>query len=89
MTILYVIIAAIALVLIVAALLPKTFELKAETIIHKPKQQVRDYTKLFANQVNYSVRVMADPQVKLTHSGVDGTVGTTQARDSVDNNVGK
>jgi hypothetical protein len=89
MTIFYIILSIIALILIVAALLPKTFELKAEAIIHKPKQQVRDYAKLFKHQVNYSVRVMADPQVKLSYHGTDGTVGTRQTRDSTDKNVGK
>ncbi len=31
---------------------------------------------------------MADPKVKLTYTGVDGTVWATQARESEDKNVG-
>jgi hypothetical protein len=86
---LYIFLGIIALLLIIAAFLPKTFELQAETVINKPKQLVRDYGKLFANQKNYSVRVMADPNVKLTYAGTDGTVGARQSRDSTDKNVGK
>ena len=57
----------IAIPLIIAAFLPKTFELNAEVIINKPKSEVRDYVKLFENQKNYSVRVMADPDVLLKY----------------------
>lgn len=89
MKLLYIILGIIVLLLLIAAFLPKTFELKAETVINKPKQVVRDYGKLFANQKNFSVRVMADPNVKIEYNGIDGTVGARQSRDSSDKNVGK
>lgn len=79
----------IALVLIIASFLPKTFELSAQVVIDKPSDEVRNYAKILANQKNYSVRVMADANVKLSYSGVDGTVGAKQARDSSMKNVGK
>ena len=80
--------ALVAILLIVAAFLPKEFELKAETTINAPQIHVWNYVKFLANQENYSVRVMADPQVKLTYSGTDGTIGFRQARDSQMSNVG-
>jgi uncharacterized protein YxeA len=67
MKIVLIILIIIAIPLIIAAFLPKTFELRAETTINKPKQEVRDYVKLFENQKNYSVRVMADPDVLLKY----------------------
>jgi len=67
MKIIYFIITLIVFILIIAALLPKTFTLKAETTINKPKQDVRDYVKLFTNQKFYSVRVMADPDAILKY----------------------
>ncbi len=83
-----ILLALVAILLIVAAFLPKEFALKAETTINAPQLQVWNYVKFLANQENYSVRVMADPQVKLTYSGTDGTIGFRQARDSQMSNVG-
>jgi hypothetical protein len=89
MKILYIILAIIVLILIVAAIMPKRMEIEASTTIKASKAAVWDYVKIMANQKNYSVRVMKDPNVTLTYGGVDGTVGATQARDSADKNVGK
>ena len=81
-------VAIIALVLIIAAFLPKDFSLTAETTINAPQIHVWNYVKSLTNQTHYSVRVMADPDVKLSYSGTDGTVGFRQARDSQVTNVG-
>lgn len=78
----------IVLLLIIAAVLPKSVNLKAGTTIQAPKQVVFDYVKLLKNQENYSVRVMQDPEVELSYSGTDGTVGFIAARKSDDKNVG-
>ncbi len=88
MKILYIILWLIALILLIAAFLPKRFELKAETTINKPKQDVRDYVKLFQNQKNYSVRVMADPDVLLKYEWTDGTMWAKQSRSSIMKDVG-
>lgn len=87
MIILYVIVALIVVVLLIAALMPKSFELRADTIINVRLPIAWEYVKSFANQKEYSVRVMADPNVKLTYTGTDGTIGATQSRDSQDKNV--
>lgn len=79
----------IAVILIVAAFLPKTMNIEVSTTIEAPRATVRNYVVRLANQTNYSVRVMADPDIKLSYSGIDGTVGFTQAWDSAMKNVGK
>lgn len=89
MTILYTLLSIIALILIIAAFLPKTFELKAQATIKAPLDKVRDYVKLFENQKQYSVRVMKDPNSKITYKGTQWEVGAMQARDSEDKDVGK
>lgn len=89
MIIIYSVLGLVALLLLVAALLPKKFSLSASTTIKASPQEVRDYVILFKHQKNYSVRVMADPEVVLTYGGTDGTVGATQARESNDKHVGK
>lgn len=88
MIVLYIVIGVIVVVLLIAAVMPKKFELRADTIIHAPQAKVWEYVKLFASQKEYSVRVMADPNIKLTYTGTDGTVWAIQARDSEDKNVG-
>lgn len=89
MKILYIILGVIALILLIAAILPKKMKLSATTTINTSPEKVWEYVKLLANQKNFSVRVLADPNIKLTYWGIDGTVGATQARDSNDKNVGK
>jgi hypothetical protein len=67
MIILYIISGLIVLLLLIAAIMPKSFELKADTIISAKQDKVRNYVKSFANQKEYSVRVMADPAIQLTY----------------------
>ncbi len=88
MKIVLIILIIIAIPLIIAAFLPKTFELRAETTINKPKQEVRDYVKLFENQKNYSVRVMADPDVLLKYEWISWTIWAKQSRSSIMKDVG-
>ena len=89
MTFLYVVLALIALILFIAALLPKTVTISASTLINRPVKEVFEYVKHLKNQEYYSVWVMADPNVKLTYTGTDGTVGFISAWDSENKNVGK
>ena len=78
----------IVLILLIAALLPKSFELTADTIINAKQDKVWAYVKSFVNQEHYSVRLKADPEVALEYTGVDGTVGAKQRRESKDPKVG-
>jgi len=79
----------IILLLVIALFIPKTYTVSVSETINKPKQEVFDYIKLIKNQEKYSVWVMQDPNVALTYTGTDGTVGFIAAWNSTDNNVGE
>jgi uncharacterized protein YndB with AHSA1/START domain len=56
--------------------------------INKSSRLVFDYLKITGNQDNFSVWNMADPNMKKTHTGTDGTVGFKYSWDSTVKNVG-
>jgi hypothetical protein len=56
--------------------------------IKKSSGLVFDYLKLTRNQDNFSVWNMADPNMKKSHKGTDGTVGFLYSWDSSMKNVG-
>lgn len=89
MTILYVIIAIIVAVLILAAFVPKRMTITTSETINHPADQTWDYVRDFTHQTQYSVRVMADPNAIMTYSGTQWQVGAVQTRDSQIKNVGK
>jgi hypothetical protein len=72
----------IALLLIIAAFLPKKDTISSKIVINKPIAQVRSYLSLLKNQEQYSEWVKADTAKLPTITGVDGTVGATQNWDS-------
>jgi len=87
-TILLIIAAIAAIVLILALLTKKEFTITSEIVINKPKGPVFDYVKHLRNQEKYSKWVMADPNIQLTYTGTDGTVGFKSAWVSAVKNVG-
>jgi hypothetical protein len=56
--------------------------------INKSSGLVFDYLKITGNQDNFSVWNMADPDMKKSHKGIDGTIGFTYSWDSTMKNVG-
>jgi len=56
--------------------------------IRRSSGQVFDYLKMTRNQDNFSVWNMADPGMKKTHKGTDGTIGFLYSWDSAMKNVG-
>lgn len=88
MIFLYILLSLIAVILMVAAILPKSFTVSAETIIEKPKEEVFNFVKHIRNQEKYSVWVMADPNIKIEYKGTDGTVGFISSWTSENKNVG-
>ena len=80
--------ALIAIVLLAGLFMKKDYSLSSEVIIHTPQKEVFEYVKQLRNQEKYSKWVMADPNVKLTYTGTDGTLGFRAAWDSADKNVG-
>ncbi len=77
--ILFVILALVALLLIVALFVKKEFSVTREIEINKPVATVFDYVKYVKNQDNYSVWNQLDPNMKKSFSGTDGTVGFVYA----------
>ena len=87
-TIAIIIIVIFGLLLLLASIMEKEYSLSSSIIINRPQNVVFDYVKHLKNQERYSKWVMADPNVKLTYTGTDGTVGFRAAWESVDKNVG-
>ena len=88
MIILYIILGVIAVIFLVAAIVPKNFTISSEIIIEKPHHEVFNYVKHLRNQEKYSVWVMADPNINIEYLGTDGTVGFISSWRSENKNVG-
>jgi len=79
----------IAIPFIVALFIPKKYTISVSETINQPKQIVYDYVRILNNQKNYSVWVMADPDLNPEIIGTDGTVGAIQRWNSAINDVGE
>jgi uncharacterized membrane protein len=79
---LLVILGLVAVALIAALFVKKEYSLAKEITINRPKQQVYDYISLLKNQNNYGTWFKADPKMKQTYTGTDGTVGYVSAWES-------
>ena len=53
----------------------KDMIITSEVVIDRPKYEVFQYVKLLRNQEQYSKWIMSDPNIKMTYTGTDGTVG--------------
>jgi len=80
---------SIAIPFIVALFIPKKYTISVSETINQPKQTVYDYVRILNNQKNYSVWVMADPDLNPEIIGTDGTVGAIQRWNSAINDVGE
>ena len=89
MTILIVLLIIIAIPLVVALFVKKSYSVERETIIDKPRAEVFNYIKFLKNQDNYSVWAMMDPAMKKEFIGVDGTPGFVSSWESNNKKVGK
>ena len=65
----------IVLMLILALFTRKTYNIQREMVINAPLQEVFNYVKQLKNQDHFNKWVMADPDMKRTFKGTDGTVG--------------
>ena len=74
-TILLVLAGVIALLLIVALLAKKEFNIHREIIINAPLQKVFDYSRQLKNWDHFSTGAMVDSDRKREFKGTDGTVG--------------
>lgn len=74
---LFTLLGLVALVLIVALFVPKTFHAGSEITIDRPAPDVFAYVSLLKNQDNYDAWTKQDPNMEKQYSGTDGTVGFT------------
>jgi hypothetical protein len=81
-TVLLILAAIVAILLIVALFMSKAMTIEQSIVIDKPKQYVFDYIKFVKNQDNFSVWNMTDPDMTKTYKGTDGEVGFVYAWDS-------
>ena len=65
----------VALILIIAAFVPKDFHAGSEISINKPKSEVFDYVKMIINQGNYDNWSRQDPNIERNYEGTDGNPG--------------
>ena len=79
----------IVLILVLAAIVKKDYEIVREITINKARKEVFDYLKLLKNQDNFSKWALMDPSMKKDYKGIDGTVGFVSSWDSNNKNVGK
>ena len=86
---LFVLVALVVVVFIVAAVVPGTYDVDRTVIIEKPKTLVYDYVKYLKNQDNFSKWANIDPGMKKDFRGKDGTVGFVSAWESDHKDVGK
>lgn len=88
-TVFEIVAAIVVLVLIIALLAPKAYNVQRSIIINKPSRQVFDYIRFLRNQDHYSKWVMMDPAKRMTYKGTDGTIGYASAWDSDIKQAGK
>jgi hypothetical protein len=74
-SILVVLAVLVATVLIGALFVKEEFNIRRDIIVNKSASEVFDYVRILRNQEHYSKWVMADPHMKKTFRGQDGTVG--------------
>jgi putative component of toxin-antitoxin plasmid stabilization module len=79
----------IGLVLLLGVIMKKKFSISSSIIIDRSQHDVFEYIRHIKNQKHYSKWVMADPNVKVTYTGTDGTVGFTSSWISEVKNVGE
>src|SRR5215218_3408623 len=83
-----IIVGLIVLLLIIALIAPKDYNVTRDIIINRPRMDVFNYARMIRNQEKYSVWVMRDPNVNIVYTGTDGHVGAMSAWTSDHKQVG-
>ena len=78
---LYIILAIAIIVLLLAAIAPKTYDVSRSITIDRPVAEVFDYLKYLKNQDDWSPWGKRDPNMKKEFEGVDGQVGAVSKWD--------
>lgn len=85
---LIVLLVLIGLILLIALFVEQDYHIERTVSIDKPSEEVFDYVRYLKNQDEFSVWNQADPNMKKSFSGTDGTVGFTYSWDSKNEDVG-
>ena len=75
MIVLYILLGIVALVLLLALIAPKSYDVSRSTVINKPKKEVFKYVKYLKKQDEWSPWNKKDPNMKKEFRGTDGEVG--------------
>lgn len=75
MLILYIVLAIAALLLLLAAIAPKNYNVSRSIEIKRPKGVVFEYLKFLKNQDEWSPWAKRDPNMEKKFTGTDGEVG--------------
>lgn len=86
---LFLLLSLVAIVLIVGLFIDGKFTVKRSIKVNQPQEVVFDYISTLSNQQEYGVWHKKDPNIKITTSGIDGTVGCVSAWESSNEEVGK
>lgn len=86
---LVIILILVAIPLITALFVNKSYEVSKDIIINKPVEEVFDYVVILKNQDEFSVWAKMDPEMKKSYKGEDGTVGFISTWESDNDEVGK
>lgn len=73
--ILYILLGIVLLVVILAIVAPKSYDVHRSILIDKPKEMVFDHVKLIRNHKIWSPWNLKDPNMTLTYEGTDGEEG--------------
>lgn len=84
-----ILLALIAIILVIAAFVPKNYNVERSVMINRSKEYVFNYTRFLKNQNEFSVWSKIDPNMKVDYHGTDGTVGFISAWDSPVKEAGK
>ena len=85
---LLVLLGLIAVVLIAALFLKKSYSIERSIVIDRPLETVFDYVKFLRNQDHFSVWATMDPTMKKDFKGTDGAVGFVSSWESNNKKVG-
>jgi hypothetical protein len=88
MTIAYIIAAVFAILIVLAAVAPNSYDVSRNILINKPMGEVFQYLRYVKNQSFWGPWGQRDPNMKQTFTGIDGTVGFISAWESDHKQVG-
>ena len=75
MLVLYIVLGIVLLILILAAIAPKTYNVSRTIEINRPKDEVFNYLKYLKKQDEWSPWAKRDPNMEQKFTGTDGQVG--------------